>query len=188
MCKKLGLLIFSIILYARCHCQLPGEQALPTLFLGPSNTCPSECVAAVRPCDCYTDGFIDCARKQLVNIPSTLPNCAKLINLQHNNITNISVFDFQSIRNADDLKLSFNKITQLPAGAFTHMPNLTKLYITNNLITNIEECTFQGLKSLEFLYMENNLISSIASEAFIGLFKLNTLSLMGNRLSTFNPK
>nr|XP_002127092.1 immunoglobulin superfamily member 10-like [Ciona intestinalis] len=190
MKKVLFCFLFAGLFIINCKSQFPGMPPPPMNNIQNSalGICPSSCNMTSQPCDCYTDGFVECGRKQLIVVPRSLPSCAKLVNLQHNNISNISVWDFQALTNADTLKLSFNKIQHIAVGAMSFMPNLTKVDLNNNLLTTIEDCTFHGLQSLRFLYIEHNQIDVISPRAFSGLYHLHTVSFIGNRITTFNPQ
>ncbi|XP_063796451.1 chondroadherin-like protein [Pseudophryne corroboree] len=135
------------------HCLLVLSYAIPTL----SDRCPQVCI-----CDNIRT-FVTCAKKNLTNIPPTIPQYTQKLNLEGN-----------------DLKI-------IPAGAFLPIPYLTHLNLQNCNIETIEEGAFRNLGRLVSLNLGSNRLTFIYQESFDGLSALQNLVLEKNRLEEIKP-
>ena len=65
-----------------------GEIPVPP-FVNQSSQCPPSCNIITQPCDCYHDGWVDCAKKNLKSMPMTLPKCVRNLEVRQNGITEL---------------------------------------------------------------------------------------------------
>ncbi|XP_067134486.1 protein slit-like isoform X2 [Centruroides vittatus] len=179
------------------HVLLFGTVIVTASELSP---CPSEC-------DCQ--GFIvDCNNRGLKFVPRYLPEDARRINLEGNNITVIKENDFQGLKHLQILQLMDNQIhtiervafqdliamerlrinnnhlRTLPDMLFSSMPNLLRLDLSNNKLTIIGRKTLRGAPRLKNLQMDNNEITCVDDAALRGLKDMEILTLNKNNLTT----
>eukprot|EP00058_Branchiostoma_floridae_P018808 XP_002604297.1 hypothetical protein BRAFLDRAFT_88586 [Branchiostoma floridae] len=109
------------------------------------------------------------------------PNLQDL-SLQHQNITNIRVGDFQGLTVLADLRIQDSHVVHLQPGCFEGLTSLNKLDLRRNSIRQLEAETFKGLEQLRNLNLDHNEIYHIDNAAFPGLVKLRSLSINNNCL------
>lgn len=124
-----------------------GSEQFRTKFAGHcmvDEQCPSQCT-----CE---GSVVNCAGRQLTEIPANLPLYTTI------------------------LKLSDNRIRRLTAnGLFKRLKHLVSLDLKRNQIEVIEDSAFVGANSLNELLLSENRIRRLASRTFIGLRYLETL-------------
>ncbi len=99
----------------------------------------------------------------LTEVPGDIPDEAKRVDLNHNEITTVPVGVFSHLRQCVTLVLSYNKISIIRPGMFT------------------------GLYNLQHLSLHGNLIRIVEMGAFDSLYFLSEISLYYNRLRTMSP-
>lgn len=161
------------------------------------------------PRDCQCQGFtLNCNHRGLVSVPANLPEEARRINLEGNNISVIRSDDFVGLRKLKILQLMDNRIHTIEKGAFkdlaamerlrlnnnylrslpdllfSNMPNLHRLDLSHNKLTIIGRKTLRGAPLLKNLQIDNNEISCIEETALRGLKDMEILTLNKNNLTT----
>ncbi|GCC37797.1 chondroadherin-like protein [Chiloscyllium punctatum] len=150
-------------------------------FLAGTAACPPYCI-----CD-NIQRVVTCIKKQLTEIPVTIPEATKELNIKGNNINTIPTGAFLPIPYLTHLNLQKCKIHHLAEGAFRGLGQLISLNLGFNSIEFIYQETFDGLMSLQQLIINNNRIEEIRPGAFGQLGFLNLLNLEGNRLVYLPP-
>ncbi|XP_067830759.1 chondroadherin-like protein [Heptranchias perlo] len=143
--------------------------------------CPPYCI-----CD-NIQRVVTCIRKQLTEIPITIPEGTKKLDIRGNNINVIENGAFLPIPYLTHLNLQKCKINHLAEGAFRGLGQLIYLNLGLNNIELIYQETFDGLTSLQQLVIDNNRIEEIKPGAFSQLGFLNFLNLEGNLLVYLPP-
>ena len=108
----------------------------------------------------------------------------KVLNLKHNNISEVSenLFSNNINHKLEELYISFNHITKIPCNFFKGVTHVSKLLLDNNCIETITKCMFSNLVQLEELYLQSNLISKIEHDSLVELKSLKHLYLYNNKL------
>ncbi|KAB7506609.1 Leucine-rich repeat and immunoglobulin-like domain-containing nogo receptor-interacting protein 2 [Armadillidium nasatum] len=141
--------------------------------------CPSTCI-----CD-ETHPSGRCENAQLSFVPTLLDPRLKSLNLAYNTIHSISdVLQYYEL--LEVLDLSHNNISNLGGDNFAVQKRLKDLNLSFNNLTHLDSKVFNGLKSLFKLDLSHNFISEISKSVFSSTPKLNTLLLSKNRLHTLN--
>eukprot|EP00062_Callorhinchus_milii_P023186 gi/632981755/ref/XP_007907764.1/ PREDICTED: chondroadherin-like protein [Callorhinchus milii] len=138
--------------------------------------CPPNCI-----CD-NIHGAVSCIRKQLTEIPITIPEATKKLDVRGNNIKVIENGAFYPIPYLTHLNLQKCKLQRLAEGAFRGLGRLIYLNVGFNDIEFIYQETFDGLSSLQQLIIDNNKIEEISPGSFTQLGFLNFLNLGENML------
>jgi Leucine-rich repeat (LRR) protein len=112
----------------------------------------------------------------------TLPDCVGVedLNLQQNEINEISKNAFRDQQNLRWLFLNKNQIKLLTPGVFDPLTNLTHLALSDNLIEAIEDSLFEKNSKLEQIYLNQNEIVAVGPNAIQHLSNLRFLALFGN--------
>ncbi|XP_072348107.1 chondroadherin-like protein [Scyliorhinus torazame] len=151
-----------------------------TLVVG-ALACPPYCI-----CD-NIQRVVTCIKKELTEVPITIPEATKKLDIKGNNINMIPNGAFLPIPYLTHLNLQKCKIHHLAEGAFRGLGQLTYLNLGFNNIEFIYQETFDGLMSLQQLIIDNNRIEEIKPGAFSQLGFLNFLNLEGNLLVYLPP-
>ncbi|XP_043993699.1 toll-like receptor 13 isoform X2 [Gambusia affinis] len=128
------------------------------------------------------DMALDCANREIENIPKDIPKDAVSLNLNSNCIQKINEGDFSGMSKLRTLDLTSNQIAHVDQGSFIDLMFLQTLYMRNNKLNVLTSNMFQGLDNLIVLYLNNNGIQVIHTRAFQFLTSLQTLDLGNNRL------
>ncbi|XP_007889086.1 leucine-rich repeat-containing protein 17 [Callorhinchus milii] len=104
----------------------------------------------------YSEKVLTCQDKQLITIPSNLPD--DIVHLQ----------------------LAGNKINRLKDSMFSTLKNLKSLDLQRNDITTIQPGAFEGLDDLNTLLLQHNQLRFLSEEVFIPIPKLNYLRIYDN--------
>nr|CAJ80696.1 Toll-like receptor 22a [Salmo salar] len=140
-----------------------------------------------------------------------LQSCKQVteVDLENNNIIQLSAVSFRSMeqlstlrlghnmlssvpdatRNVSTLKfldLSFNIILKLGCSDFANLTGLTQLFLFHNQISNLPGCVFKDLKELRILKLGSNKILTLNDDFMSGLYKLEYLSMSYNKLSSIS--
>ncbi|GCC37195.1 amphoterin-induced protein 1 [Chiloscyllium punctatum] len=143
-----------------------------------SLNCHSACICA--------SNIVSCSKKELVNIPKSLPEYTAVLDLSYNSLTHLRA-KWTTVRlfRLHTLLLSHNGLFFTSEEAFTEVPHLKYLDLSSNKLKALEELHFQGLEDLEVLLLYNNQISQIDRTAFEGLDSLKKLYLSQNLIARF---
>lgn len=112
----------------------------------------------------------------------------KLLNLSHNELTEVKEGDFVGLGNLDELILSHNRLTKLPAKTFRGLGSLTSLVVSHNWIETMDVKALDGLGSLKRLDLSSNSLVDLAEQLFSGLGNMEWLSLANNNLNVLTTK
>ncbi|XP_076334499.1 uncharacterized protein LOC143238292 isoform X2 [Tachypleus tridentatus] len=107
----------------------------------------------------------------------------RILNLSHNNISQLHDFDFNGLVNLEILDLSNNVIRATPSAPFRFLSNLTTLTLARNKLKRLVPRIFYMLKKLERLDLSSNPLEDIDPENLKDLRPLKSLSLANCRLS-----
>uniref|UniRef100_H3B818 Si:ch211-237i5.4 n=2 Tax=Latimeria chalumnae TaxID=7897 RepID=H3B818_LATCH len=169
-----------------------------------SKHCPHHCL-------CFDSShFVDCKGHNLSHIPGNIPHGTWILDLKHNDLTEIRAESFNALWSMKILILSNNKIEKIHLRAFQSFGFLEKLDLSHNCLNSLphdfsaslvslkelklssnrlEAVGFNSLQhfeSLEKLDLSHNQIVSIERAAFRGLSRLRYLYLQSNRLAMVN--
>ncbi|XP_028043575.1 protein artichoke-like [Bombyx mandarina] len=106
---------------------------------------------------------------------------AIILLLNDNEIENLSVNSFKTLRNLAHLDLSNNKIKHIQFET-DDLLSLHELLLRNNFLSYINSDSFQGLNSLLYLDLSNNNISRLYSNSFASLKSLVNFEIGNNPL------
>ena len=97
------------------------------------DNCPVECVCQKR----CSDGIVvvDCERKSLIEVPSSMPQGLIELNLRNNEIKDIPAYPY--LKNVTVLKLSNNKVERLQAFVVQKLKQVKVLLIDSNKLTSL---------------------------------------------------
>ncbi|XP_051569519.1 leucine-rich repeat-containing protein 4B-like [Myxocyprinus asiaticus] len=145
---------------------LPGEGTV-----GAVSTCPA-------PCSCSNQASrVICTRRNLDEVPESISNNTRYLNLQENSIQVIKSDTFKHLRHLEILQLSKNQIRQIEVGAFNGLPNLNTLELFDNRLTLVPSQAFEYLSKLRELWLRNNPIETLPGYAFHRVPSLRRLDL-----------
>ena len=109
-------------------------------------------------------------------------------NLSRQEITSLSVGDFDGLSNLQELYLWRSNLTSLQSGVFDGFSNLQKLHLYNNELTSLPSGVFDGLSNLQELRLDSNELTSLSSGVFEGLSNLQKLDLGFNELTSLQSE
>ncbi|XP_028989398.1 leucine-rich repeat-containing protein 4B-like isoform X2 [Betta splendens] len=136
-----------------------------------ASPCPS-------PCTCSNQASrVICTRKSLDQIPDSISENTRYLNLQENSIQVIKSDTFKHLRHLEILQLSKNHIRQIEVGAFNGLPNLNTLELFDNRLTVVPSQAFEYLSKLRELWLRNNPIETLPAFAFHRVPSLRRLDL-----------
>uniref|UniRef100_A0A3Q0RCG4 Leucine rich repeat containing 4B n=1 Tax=Amphilophus citrinellus TaxID=61819 RepID=A0A3Q0RCG4_AMPCI len=130
------------------------------------------------PCTCSNQASrVICTRKNLDQIPDSISENTRYLNLQENSIQVIKSDTFKHLRHLEILQLSKNHIRQIEVGAFIGLPNLNTLELFDNRLTVVPTLAFEYLSKLRELWLRNNPIETLQAFAFHRVPSLRRLDL-----------
>ncbi|KAI1289583.1 Leucine-rich repeats and immunoglobulin-like domains protein 3 [Halotydeus destructor] len=164
---------------------------------------------------CFTLGnFVDCSKKNLVDLPSNIPDWVEELDLSGNRIHSLQPGSFDGFRKLRKLTLASNKLSNVSQYLFTqetnivelsfgknslqeipllkNVPKLTTLVVNHNHIRDLPLnflCTYNHLTSLDLSsnqieYINATFLSRNCDTDFQRNSSLKSLSLVGNRIET----
>ncbi|XP_006748141.1 leucine-rich repeat-containing protein 4B [Leptonychotes weddellii] len=151
-----------------------GGMAM-TLAAGGGSPPATSCPAA---CSCSNQASrVICTRRELAEVPASIPVNTRYLNLQENGIQVIRTDTFKHLRHLEILQLSKNLVRKIEVGAFNGLPSLNTLELFDNRLTTVPTQAFEYLSKLRELWLRNNPIESIPSYAFNRVPSLRRLDL-----------
>ncbi|XP_071763438.1 leucine-rich repeat-containing protein 4B-like isoform X3 [Centroberyx gerrardi] len=130
------------------------------------------------PCTCSNQASrVICTRKTLEQVPDSISENTRYLNLQENSIQVIKSDTFKHLRHLEILQLSKNHIRQIEVGAFNGLPNLNTLELFDNRLTVVPSQAFEYLSKLRELWLRNNPIETLPAFAFHRVPSLRRLDL-----------
>uniref|UniRef100_A0A8C1VCN2 Leucine rich repeat containing 4Ba n=1 Tax=Cyprinus carpio TaxID=7962 RepID=A0A8C1VCN2_CYPCA len=145
---------------------LPGQEAV-----GAASTCPALCSCSNQA------SRVICTKRNLEEVPDSISNNTRYLNLQENSIQVIKSDTFKHLRHLEILQLSKNQIRQIEVGAFNGLPNLNTLELFDNRLTLVPSQAFEYLSKLRELWLRNNPIETLPGYAFHRVPSLRRLDL-----------
>ncbi|CAL1270134.1 unnamed protein product [Larinioides sclopetarius] len=108
------------------------------------------------------------------------------LQIDHNNISKMTVSSFHSLPKLHHLDISNNDMEEIPTDLFsaTKHTYLSTVHISNNELESIKSRTFDSIPHLSTVVLFGNRISSIESFAFVNCSYLHTVVLSENGLTT----
>ncbi|KAG5673372.1 hypothetical protein PVAND_003428 [Polypedilum vanderplanki] len=112
------------------------------------------------------------------------------LNLQHNNISELSSETLLGLSALRSLNLSYNHIDQLPSDIFISAKELREIDLQSNELYDLPKGVFHQLAQLLVLDLSQNQLTShhINNETFGGLIRLRVLNLSHNALTRIDSK
>lgn len=148
-------------------------------FFTDGKKCPTDC-------HCYDDE-IDCSRNQLLEIPTEIPETARTLKMNFNQVSTLDAKITLPLRNLRNLELHSNALHDIKPVTFVAMNNLEKLVISKNSLKSLPKKTFFQMRNLKTLLLNENLLETIDG-AISDLRSLEMLDLSRNRLTQLTAK
>nr|XP_033776878.1 immunoglobulin superfamily containing leucine-rich repeat protein 2 [Geotrypetes seraphini] len=149
-------------------------------FVGTIHGCPSPCTCV----DKYNQQFVDCAYKDLREVPSGFPSNVTTLSLSANKITSLKKSYFNEVTQVTSLWLSRNVIKVIEKGTFAILEQLKNLDISHNQIVDFPWEDLHNLSALQLLKMNNNHMVNLPGDAFHSLKDLRSLRINNNLFTT----
>ena len=103
-----------------------------------------------------------------------------ILDLSHNQLTDIPAFSFMNLRSLTHLHLDFNSIGNLDGHSFSGLPLLKYLSLSHNNLRSLPMSIFNDLTSLRHVTLSYNKLASVEANFWP---RLRTLSLNNNMIS-----
>ncbi|XP_069783373.1 podocan-like protein 1 [Narcine bancroftii] len=126
---------------------------------------------------------IDLSGNRLTLLPSGLPPSLEVLNVQFNQINQLSSRVLHNMKTLEELRLNHNKLTigQIEPGTWGEVSNLKLLDLGYNELSYVPP---DLPESLEYIYLQNNRISAITSHSFASATNIQVIVLRSNRLTS----
>ncbi|NWR69039.1 TLR10 protein, partial [Centropus unirufus] len=111
----------------------------------------------------------------LTNVPKNIPVHTHILDLSHNRVSGLSIFEFISLSNLQVLNLSHNLITEVDFSVFIFNENLEYLDLSHNNIWKVYCRTLVYLRHLDLSF--NRFIALPICQEFGNMFNLEYLGL-----------
>ncbi|KAJ8921606.1 hypothetical protein NQ315_010514 [Exocentrus adspersus] len=114
----------------------------------------------------------------------------QVLNLQYNNISEISGESLAGLVSLKILNMDTNRIGTLPQGLFAGTPELKEIHLQNNSLFSLAKGLFHRLEQLLVLDLSGNQLTSnhIDAGTFTGLIRLIVLNLSHNALTRIDGR
>lgn len=109
------------------------------------------------------------------------------LNLENNEISDISGDAFDDLIGLRHLSLALNKIESLEAGTLRNLINLTEFSLTGNRVKHLHESFCESLTSLRVILLSMNRIETLSENFFATNGKLKIIRLDQNNLTILSP-
>nr|CAB3263423.1 leucine-rich repeat-containing G-protein coupled receptor 5 [Phallusia mammillata] len=173
---------FCCVLHSAHVLASPGRVTNQPIALG---KCPTACT-------CTRDRKklveVDCSDQSFNELPPEAPKMTKSINLEVNNIVEISPKAFNDLHFLKTLIISGNKLTTLDHASFTGLGKLETLELQDNKISSLIGHVFSDATNLRSLRLSGNFISDIPNILLFGLHNLRKLYLDDNLIDQVPSK
>lgn len=137
---------------------------------------------------------LDLSRNELMTLPEnwTMVKFRRLqqLNLEHNNLTEISGEALAGLPSLHIFNISYNQLTTLPNGLFAGARDFQEIHLQHNKLAELPRGIFHKLEQLLILDLSHNRLSSshIDNSTFSGLIRLIVLNLAQNLLTRLDSK
>ena len=163
----------------RCRrCRLAASlEAIITavlLVLNQAQLISTESMWCPDVCHCYNNmKTLDCSQRRLSVVPARMPQSARRVYLEDNNIGQVDLQEFTGSQRVSQLVLDRNRLTAVETATFCMMTSLQELSLSANMIKSFHvssgaECVCVALRQLDL--------------------SLNVLSAVPVNLSSFAPR
>ncbi|XP_069899011.1 immunoglobulin superfamily containing leucine-rich repeat protein 2 isoform X2 [Dipodomys merriami] len=152
-------------------------------LLGVAGACPEPCACV----DKYAHQFVDCAYKDLREVPEGLPANVTTLSLSANKIAVLRRGAFANVTQVTSLWLAHSEVRTVEPGALAVLSQLKNLDLSHNLISNFPWSDLRNLSALQLLKMNHNRLGSLPRDALGTLPDLRSLRINNNRLRTLEP-
>lgn len=148
-----------------------------------------------KPCQGESDlKILDISHNELVTVPENW-GVSKLrrlqqLNLEHNNITEISEDALAGLVSLRIFNISHNMLDTVPSGLFAGARDIQEIHLQHNRLFEIPKGLFHRLEQLLILDLSGNQVSShhIDNTTFSGLIRLIVLNLSHNAVTRIDAK
>ncbi|XP_029289474.1 immunoglobulin superfamily containing leucine-rich repeat protein 2 [Cottoperca gobio] len=154
--------------------------ALWTTVVGIVQCCPELCSCQ----DKFAHQFADCAYKDLLMVPESLPSNVTTVSLSANKIKLLKSKSFINITQVTSLWLAHNEIVTIETDTLAPLVQLRNLDISYNKIVNFPWEDLLNLTALQLLKMNNNEMVTLPNDAFSTLKDLRSLRINNNKFTT----
>ena len=166
------------------HCQAQEFDFLISCDLSPDFTCsfefPGNCKITlsnrVVEFQCLDNAYS--SHKALTVYPPGIIT----LDLTRQNIVELKVNAFVTLKSLKSLLLAYNDLLVLPPGLFSGLGNLQYLNLRGNQLSSLDGSMFNETKKLAKLILWNNNIKQLPNHLFFGLGNLNELDLDENNI------
>lgn len=151
-----------------------------------------------KPCASGGEGgdlrVLDLSHNELTSLPEnwTIAKMRRLqqLNLEHNNITDISGEALAGLPSLRIFNISHNQLEMLPSGLFAGARDFQEIHLQHNRLYDLPRGLFHKLEQLLILDLSGNQLSShhIDNNTFAGLIRLIVLNLAHNALTRIDAK
>eukprot|EP00045_Choanoeca_perplexa_P022675 m.10238 g.10238 ORF g.10238 m.10238 type:complete len:567 (+) comp9619_c0_seq2:83-1783(+) len=131
--------------------------------------------------------YLELSDNMLASAASLAPFLSRLIqlDLDSNNIQNLSDLGLDSASNLELLSLRDNGIQSLPADIFRNLAAIKSITLRDNKLVTLAEDIFSGLTTIEFLDLGSNDFNTFPAGLFSNLTALSILRLRNLQLTSF---
>lgn len=140
-----------------------------------------------QPCSCVdkaVQNLVNCAYKELLEVPTGIPSNITTLSLSANKIKLLKSKSFISVTQVNSLWLAHNEIVTIERGALASLIQLKNLDVSHNKIVNFPWEELQNLTALQLLKMNNNDMVNLPKNAFLTLVDLRSLRINNNKFTT----
>ncbi|CAA93668.3 Slit homolog 1 protein [Caenorhabditis elegans] len=137
--------------------------------------CPTQC-------DCYGT-TVDCNKRGLNTIPTSIPRFATQLLLSGNNISTVDLnSNIHVLENLEVLDLSNNHITFINDKSFEKLSKLRELRLNDNKLHHFSSMVLDEQSNLEILDLSGNNIQCFSSIFFNKATRIREIKVIGNDL------
>ncbi|VDM37724.1 unnamed protein product [Toxocara canis] len=154
--------------------------SLVLVLLGCVHVCCFTYERCPSVCHCL-DTHIDCSRRSLTAVPAMLPSWTTVLELQGNEILEISPTAFIGLDNLISLDLSENQIESFSRLVFAYTPRLQTLILRKNRLPSVP-LGIESLNALHRLDLKGNEITNLTSIDISRLAKVDVVDLARNSI------
>ncbi|XP_055049141.2 immunoglobulin superfamily containing leucine-rich repeat protein 2 [Misgurnus anguillicaudatus] len=154
--------------------------ALGTAVISSVHCCPQQCTCT----DKISHHFVDCAYKDLLEIPVGLPSNVSTLSLTANKIKVLKSKDFINMNQVTSFWMAHNEIVTVERGTLASMIQLKNLDMSYNKIVHFPWDDLSNLTALQLFKMNNNEMTSIPKNAFSNLKDLRSIRINNNKFTT----
>ncbi|XP_051784160.1 toll-like receptor 1 [Erpetoichthys calabaricus] len=135
------------------------------------------------------DGEANYSWHSLNSVPKLFQPKLKIIDLSHNNLSELTSDSFPQMDNLNMLKISFNNIKYVDINTFNSTKNLQCLDLSYNLLYDISLTFLMHVYNLKYLNISHNKFTVLTlSTVFVSLVNLENIRLSAEKLQNHELK